>query len=163
MNTKELLRSVQSDDIVHRTFGGVLPRDKLPREILKDFPVSFIVNTDTSRGPGQHWVAFYLESPHYGNFSILADTLLNVWPRSLRSFLLGTSRIGSITRKKYRAILVRCADNFVSFTSITDVGDTTCARLCECFTEIQKSTTRWSTDSSMTRTTLIFKRSIWSI
>ena len=68
MNTKELLRSVQSDDIVRQTFGGVLPRDKLPKKILKDFPVSFIVNTDSSRGPGQHWVAFYLESPHYGDF-----------------------------------------------------------------------------------------------
>ena len=68
MNTEELLRSVLSDDVVRRTFGGVLPRDKLPKKILKDFPVSFIVNTDTGRGPGKHWVAFYLENRHYGEF-----------------------------------------------------------------------------------------------
>lgn len=54
--------------MLHPTFGGILPRDKLPKKKIRTFPISFIVNTDTSREPGKHWVAFYLENPHYGDF-----------------------------------------------------------------------------------------------
>ena len=68
MNTEELLGSINSDDVVRGTFGGVLPRDKLPKKLIGGFPRTYIVNTDTSREPGKHWVAFYLENEHYGEF-----------------------------------------------------------------------------------------------
>ena len=67
MDTVELLRNVESDDVVRRTFGGILPRDKLPDRI-ETFPVSFIVNTDSSREEGSHWVAFYLQNEDCGEF-----------------------------------------------------------------------------------------------
>ena len=67
MDTVELLRNVESDDVVRRTFWGVLPSDKLPDRI-EIFPVSFIVNTDSSREEGSHWVAFYLQNEDYGDF-----------------------------------------------------------------------------------------------
>ncbi len=67
MDTLELLRNVKSDRIVSETFGGVLPRDKIPKRIKK-FPVSFIVNMDTSREAGTNWVAFYMENEEYGEF-----------------------------------------------------------------------------------------------
>ena len=66
MDTTELLRCLRSDDVVRQTFGGVLPRDKLPKRRIKTFPITFIVNTDRSHEPGRHWVAIHLDSKHYG-------------------------------------------------------------------------------------------------
>ena len=68
MNTAELIRCVQSDDVLRQNFKGVLPRDKLPKKVVKQFPVSYIVNTDGSREEGKHWVAIYLENDERGDF-----------------------------------------------------------------------------------------------
>ena len=36
---------------------GVI-RDKLPT--LKSLPAAIVANTDTSKGPGEHWIAMYM-------------------------------------------------------------------------------------------------------
>ena len=41
-------------------FIGVFPRDKLPT--LKTLPAAIVANTDTSKGPGEHWIAMYIPS-----------------------------------------------------------------------------------------------------
>jgi hypothetical protein len=45
-------------------FVGVFPRDKIPNitKITK-FPCCFVLNTDTSKLKGSHWVAVYYSSP----------------------------------------------------------------------------------------------------
>ena len=68
MNTEELLRCVQSDNVLRQNFKEVLPRDKLPKKVVKQFPVSYIVNTDTSREEGKHWVTVYLENDEWRDF-----------------------------------------------------------------------------------------------
>ena len=68
MDTGDLLRAVKEDPIVSETFGSILPRDKLPTGKLRDFPRSYIVNTDSSQGPGKHWVAFYFENERSAEF-----------------------------------------------------------------------------------------------
>lgn len=68
MNTEELLRCVQSDNVVRQSFKGVFPRDELPKKVVKQFPVSYIVNTDASGQEGKHWVAIYLENGERGDF-----------------------------------------------------------------------------------------------
>lgn len=60
-NLLELLkRSIDPDKCC---VGGVFPRDYLSIDSFTKFPTCCIVNTDISSKPGQHWVAYYLNSP----------------------------------------------------------------------------------------------------
>jgi hypothetical protein len=48
---------------------GVFARDKVPQIAnIKEYPCTFIANTDTSNQPGMHWVAFFLDSPYHVEF-----------------------------------------------------------------------------------------------
>ena len=59
MNTFELQKILFSDSITRNYFIGVYSRDQLP--IIKDYPSCFILNTDTSDKPGEHWLAIYYD------------------------------------------------------------------------------------------------------
>src|SRR5882757_7031252 len=48
-------------------FVGVYPRDRLPRGVRKR-PFGMIANTHTSNGPGQHWVAFFVDEDGIGEY-----------------------------------------------------------------------------------------------
>jgi hypothetical protein len=63
MNTEEILNCLQQDPYARLSFEGVFPRDQLPKR--KSLPMSIVANTDTRKGPGQHWVAMYF--PNYGD------------------------------------------------------------------------------------------------
>ena len=45
----------------------VISVDQLPANVLQ-YPHGYIVNTRDSTQPGKHWVAFWFESPGYGQF-----------------------------------------------------------------------------------------------
>jgi hypothetical protein len=64
MNTSQLQKALQCDDVVGPSFQGVFACNLLPHHI-NSFPASFIANTDTSDQKGEHWVAFYFD--HNGN------------------------------------------------------------------------------------------------
>ena len=50
-----------------KEFIGTFPRDKLPN--IKSYPVSLIVNTDTSNGQGEHiWVAIHINERKFGEY-----------------------------------------------------------------------------------------------
>lgn len=63
MDTKQILAIIGSDEKLQQLCLGVFPCDKLPS--IERLPCCFIANTDTSRQPGSHWVAFYID--HEGN------------------------------------------------------------------------------------------------
>ena len=56
MNSIQLNECAQKDKILQKYFVGVFAADQLPE---KKFPGAYIVNTDNSSGPGQHWVAMF--------------------------------------------------------------------------------------------------------
>ena len=56
MNTLEIKSCLRQDASPY--FVGVYPRDKLPT--LKSLPAVVIANTDTSKGPGEHWITMYI-------------------------------------------------------------------------------------------------------
>ena len=60
MNGVQIATALLSDPIVKNIFVGVFAADHLPN---KEYPGGYIINTDTSDKPGQHWVAFYTEVP----------------------------------------------------------------------------------------------------
>ena len=48
------------DPFVQPIFQGVFSSDHLPQLPVKHRPAAFVVNTDPSRRPGEHWIALYL-------------------------------------------------------------------------------------------------------
>lgn len=66
MNTSTLDRIVHADSRMKIGFGGVLPKDKLPRNrgVLK----SFIINTHPSNKPGEHWQAVFFDAHNRASF-----------------------------------------------------------------------------------------------
>ena len=55
MNGAQIERALRQDRFVSQSFLGVAV-DRLP---VKEFPGSYVVNTDETDQPGQHWVAFH--------------------------------------------------------------------------------------------------------
>ena len=54
-----------SDNVTKHAFLGIFSMDKLPR-YLPHLPILFIVNTDSSNLPGEHWKAVYISSDKIG-------------------------------------------------------------------------------------------------
>ena len=48
-------------------FGGVVPKDGLPKTI-DALPTAFVCNTDDGDEPGEHWIALYLSSDGRGEY-----------------------------------------------------------------------------------------------
>jgi hypothetical protein len=59
MYTSELIQLLKKDKYSKKSFCGVVPYDKLPLKKLRR-PCSFIINTQKSTEPGEHWIAVYL-------------------------------------------------------------------------------------------------------
>ena len=64
MNNKEITTLLKSDPRARRVFKGVFPRDRLPTTINNNnnnLPSAYIINTDRSSGPGEHWVCVWFD------------------------------------------------------------------------------------------------------
>ena len=59
LNTRQLEAILRTDAYTRRTFRGVFARNMLPKTIT--YPACLVVNTETSRGPGEHWIALYYD------------------------------------------------------------------------------------------------------
>ena len=60
MNGHEIEVALRCERLCRDEFVGVFAADTIPQ---KEYPGAYIVNTDRSGEPGQHWVAFYCETP----------------------------------------------------------------------------------------------------
>lgn len=61
MHTNEIVTVLKRDHRVRPFFRGVYARDRLPRGIIVT-PAVYVVNTDASSGPGEHWVCVWIDS-----------------------------------------------------------------------------------------------------
>ena len=59
MNSLEIYEKLTGDDMSKKNFVNVLARDELPLKIK--WPSSFVINTDKSSKPGEHWLAMYYD------------------------------------------------------------------------------------------------------
>lgn len=66
MNARDLSMILQTDTYARRYFRGVYPRNRLPRFFHR--PCALIVNTDKFGGPGEHWVAIWLDRNGQGEY-----------------------------------------------------------------------------------------------
>ena len=59
MNTFNLIKLLKKDKFTRKCFYGVLPIDRLPLRKIKR-PCCFIINTDKSHQPGEHWFGIFV-------------------------------------------------------------------------------------------------------
>ena len=58
----------------HPNFLGIIPQDYLENIQIMSFPVSLIVNLDTSDKPGSHWISFFITDKTLEIFDSLGFT-----------------------------------------------------------------------------------------
>ena len=114
MNTLQILNVLKNDPFTKSVLTDVLPLDLLPNQIKKK-PRGFILNVDTSNGPGTHWISIYITADGKGSFLIRMENLLNFTVETLKPFwkitavhLLGMKRL-------YSLLGLACVDNIVYF------------------------------------------------
>ena len=61
-----LMEMLKADCKTRRVLGDVLPVDLLPKRRLRRMPRLFIINTDDSTGPGEHWVLVFFTGHNRG-------------------------------------------------------------------------------------------------
>lgn len=61
MNNRQIGTVLLKDLRSRRVFRGVYPRNKLPYFVNTRQPCAFVINTDNSDGPGEHWVAVWFD------------------------------------------------------------------------------------------------------
>ena len=61
-----LMEMLKADCKTRRVLGDVLPVDLLPKRRLRRTPRLFIINTDDSTGPGEHWVLVFFTGHNRG-------------------------------------------------------------------------------------------------
>jgi hypothetical protein len=60
LTTLEIYKEFKSDDYSKNIFKAVVPKDKLSFKVT--YPSAYVINTDNSTGPGEHWLAVYYKS-----------------------------------------------------------------------------------------------------
>ena len=101
MNTSQLQCIFSCDPVFrHRTLG-VFAADQLPRH-LPTYPCAFIVNTDDSHKPGQHWLAFFVQNnslecfDSYGQFPGSYNSNFTFWiERHFKTMRINNQRLQS--------------------------------------------------------------------
>lgn len=100
LNTNQLVKLIQKDRLASRHFKGVYSRDKLPIKIT--YPASLIFNTDTSQGPGEHWIALYYNS--HGSCYFYDPLGLPPKVYNMGSYLTRTSKRWTWNRDQHQSI-----------------------------------------------------------
>ena len=65
MDTLQIERILKNDSCAKKIFKGVYPKDQLP---TVEYPGSYVVNTDPSTSPGEHWVAMFFNNQRSAEF-----------------------------------------------------------------------------------------------
>ena len=66
LSSIEITKKIKQDEYGKKYFTGVYPRDLLPNNVK--YPCSFVLNTDSSKGPGKHWLAIYYDHAGHATF-----------------------------------------------------------------------------------------------
>lgn len=61
MNTLQIQKILKSERSIKKYFKGVFAIDKIPKKV-KSKPAMYVINTDKSDKPGEHWLAIYFPS-----------------------------------------------------------------------------------------------------
>ena len=85
-------------------YKGWVPHNQLPKDKLKNGQ-SLIINLDSARGPGTHWVCVYSYSPkfaiYFDSFGVRpSDTIVSFLKKNHKNVIFSTSQIQSFSSKR---------------------------------------------------------------
>ncbi|DAC80266.1 TPA_asm: adenain [Branchiostoma lancelet adintovirus] len=99
MDTKQMYTVLESDENTAPIARGVFAADQLPTNV-PEYPSAFVVNTDCSGKPGQHWLALYFDESMRGEFFDSYGRAPKDYPRSIELFLRRNSRLPWIRNER---------------------------------------------------------------
>lgn len=104
MNAEELTHLLTSNPITRTYFGGVVPQDQLQHLKIDSKKTSFyVVNTDYTGQPGEHWTVIFLQKDSIPEFF---DSLANrpqAYGENFTNFLIQQGPNFLISRKRIQA------------------------------------------------------------
>ena len=108
LDTIQLYKILKQDKCTRHIFLGVFPRDQLPRK--PRYPSCFIINTDRSTSPGQHWLAFYYDMN--GKCEFFDSFGLHPSAYRLKTYIDQTSRGWTYNSIQYQSIKTKTCGYF---------------------------------------------------
>ena len=135
MDSKQIEKILWADKWTQKGFLGCFPADRIPTTITK-YPCSLVINLDTSKKPGTHWVAAYCENgstiyyfDSFGSLNCIYPPFLKPSPycisgpnTTIYDFL---NRFDSVTTNKfiYQSIFAdTCAHYCIYFIHAMSIG-----------------------------------------
>lgn len=95
MDTTQIVKILTANPQTKRVFQGCFPCDRLPDPLNLRFPAAFVVNLDTHRMEGSHWISIYAEglqreviyfdSLALPTSKIIEENFLKKFPRIIRN------------------------------------------------------------------------------
>lgn len=112
MYTSEINRILQRNPTTGRTYVGCFPSDEISRSTV--YPHCMVVNTDTHKLPGTHWVAMYVQSPAECDYY---DSLAEWPPRSpfIAQYLQQFSQLNRVRRRIQSVKSDACGKHVIYF------------------------------------------------
>lgn len=98
LSTEELEKFLYSDILLYHNTEGVFAIDKIPNK--NKYKKCFIINSDPSFLPGQHWIAIFLPSNGLPEFFDSFGKSPSSYSESLLNFLLDQNSKGFIYNYK---------------------------------------------------------------
>ena len=135
MDGEQILRILQKNEGINKGEYGVFSADTIPP--VEQYPSAYIVNTDNSNLPGQHWVSFFFENKkkkaeYFDSYGLLPirRTFLEILPQTFKYSSHMIQGLESITCGEYciyflqeRAKGKRMQQIISSFSQDTDWND----------------------------------------
>lgn len=98
LRTSDLEKYIYCDELLLYNSGGVFPMNKLPKE--KNNKKCFIINSDPSFLPGEHWFAVFFPTNSLPEFFDSLGRCPSYYSESLLNFLLEENSEGFVYNSK---------------------------------------------------------------
>ena len=105
MNEITIDNYLSHDAVVNKFYKGVMSYDELPRVISEGL---YVVNTDTSDGPGKHWICLFVDHNHVIDyFDSLGEE-----PKELKMYLQNQNLMYRYNSKRLQGLMSTVCGNY---------------------------------------------------
>ena len=110
MDTLQIERILKNNSCAKKIFKGVYPKDQLP---TVEYPGSYVVNTDPSTAPGEHWVAVFFN--HQGSAEFFDNCGLHSIVHGLTDFLDSHSSFWICNSKTLQSLISEVCGHYTVY------------------------------------------------
>lgn len=109
MDTLEIVKALKSNVNTKHHFRGVFASDQLPK-LIRQKPACLVVNTDTSKKPGTHWVAVFI--PRLGPCEYFDSFGFKPQVKSILKFVSSNSKNFVHNKKQLQSVFSTICGNY---------------------------------------------------